>query len=277
MKVAITGASGFIGRYVVDELNARHVKVIAITRDLDKPLPELANGQWIEMDISSPPSNVFEVLGSPDILIHLAWDGLPNYKSLHHYERELSAQYVFLSALINQGLQSLTVTGTCFEYGMQSGKLSEDMISMANNPYGFAKNALRTQLDFLKTERPFSFTWCRLFYLFGEGQPQTSLYAQLKAAVQKGLEEFNMSEGEQLRDYLSVMDAARAICKISMLGRDNGVVNICSGAPISVRSLVERWIGDNGWSIKLNRGYYPYPTHEPMAFWGSVEKMNSLI
>lgn len=277
MKVAVTGASGFIGKHVVEELNTRQVEVVAITRNLNKPLPDLVNGQWIEMDLSCPPSNVFKALGKPDILIHLAWDGLPNYKSLHHYETELPIQYLFLRKLIDQGLGSLTVTGTCFEYGMQSGKLSEDMLSMANNPYGFAKNALRTHLEFLKTEKPFNLTWCRLFYLFGEGQSEASLLPQLKAAVREGLEEFNMSGGEQLRDYLSVLDVARTISMIAMSGRDNGVVNICSGVPISVRSLVERWIEDNGWSIKLNLGYYPYPTYEPMAFWGSVDKMKSLI
>jgi len=160
---------------------------------------------------------------------------------------------------------------------MQSGELSEDMLSRPENPYGFAKNALRTQLEFLKSEKYFNLSWCRLFYVFGEGQPQSSLFPQLKEAVRQGFEEFNMSGGEQLRDYLSVLDVSRAICKVSMSGRDNGVVNICSGVPISVRSLVEGWVANKGWSIKLNRGYYPYPTYEPMAFWGSVDKMKSLI
>ena len=62
-----------------------------------------------------------------------------------------------------------------------------------------------------------------------------------------------------------------------MGNRDNGVVNVCSGEPISVRKLVEGWIEDNGWSIKLNLGYYPYPDYEPMAFWGDRRKLDRCL
>jgi dTDP-6-deoxy-L-talose 4-dehydrogenase (NAD+) len=58
---------------------------------------------------------------------------------------------------------------------------------------------------------------------------------------------------------------------------DSGVVNLCSGQPISVRKLVEGWIKDNDWSIELNLGHYPYPDYEPMAFWGDRRKLDSLL
>ena len=74
-----------------------------------------------------PPKNMFSLMGNPDVLIHLAWQGLPNYKSLHHFESELPVQYDFLSTLIKEGLQSIVVVGTCFEYGMQSNSLSEKL------------------------------------------------------------------------------------------------------------------------------------------------------
>ncbi len=32
--------------------------------------------------------------------------------------------------------------------------------------------------------------------------------------------------------------------------------------------LVERRIAERGASIRLNRGRYPYPDYEPLAFWG---------
>lgn len=268
LKIAVTGASGFIGRHILAELKKHSVEVIAVTRnsarlrDLDESV------RVVEMDIASPPSNCFEQMGRPNILIHLAWDGLPNYKSLHHFETELPRQYHFLKTMIEAGLPSLLVTGTCFEYGMQSGSLSEEMRAKPNNPYGYAKDALRLQLAFLKSAKPFNLTWARLFYMYGEGQPSTSLYPKLKEAVLRGDKVFNMSSGEQLRDYLPVEEVARQIVRLALTQCDIGVVNICSGKPISVRRLVEQWLNENNWKIELNLGHYPHPDYEPMAFWG---------
>ena len=47
------------------------------------------------------------------------------------------------------------------------------------------------------------------------------------------------ASGQQLRDYLPVDDAARYLVVLALNGRDNGVVNVCSGRPVSVRELVE--------------------------------------
>lgn len=268
MKVAVTGASGFIGRHVLAALIQREVEVVAVTRhaarlhDFDK------STHVVEMDIAGFPVNCFEALGRPDVLIHLAWDGLPNYKSLHHFETELPRQYLFLKTMVESGLPSLLVTGTCFEYGMQSGPLAADRRTKPTNPYGYAKDVLRQQLTYLKAIRPFNLTWGRLFYMYGEGQSRNSLFPLLKEAALRGDAIFNMSGGEQLRDYLPVEDVAGQIVQLAMSQSDMGPVNICSGKPISVRTLAERWVAENNWKIELNLGYFPYPDYEPMAFWG---------
>lgn len=277
MKIAVTGASGFVGRHVLAVLRTHGVDVVAVTRDAAHLNGVDASVCIVEMDISSPHQNCFEHLGKPDALIHLAWDGLPNYKSLHHFEIELPRQYQFLKAMVEGGLSSILVTGTCFEYGMQSGALSEEMLPQPNNPYGYAKNALRQQLQYLKSERPFNFTWTRLFYMYGDGQAAASLYPMLREAVLRGERAFNMSGGEQLRDFLPVEAVARNVVRLAMARQDIGVVNVCSGKPVSVRRLVEQWLNENGWDIELNLGYYPYPDYEPMAFWGDRQKLDKSL
>lgn len=276
MKIAITGAGGFIGRHVLTKLLEQEAEIIAITRGGSLPADLSRDVRIIEMDISRPEPNCFKKIGSPDNLIHLAWGGLPNYKSLHHFEVELMRQYQFLKNMIESGLSSLLVTGTCFEYGMQSGALSEKMIANPNNPYGYAKNALRQQLEFLKLVTSFNLTWTRLFYMYGQGQSSTSLFTKLKDAVERGDKIFNMSGGEQLRDYLPVEEVALNIVRLAMLQKDLGVINICSGKPISIRKLVEKWLYENGWKIELNLGHYPYPDYEPMEFWGDSSRINSI-
>jgi dTDP-6-deoxy-L-talose 4-dehydrogenase (NAD+) len=277
MKVAVTGATGFIGQHVLVELETRAVESIALVRPFSKKTLGLIRCRVVQFDLHTAPPNAYELMGYPDVLIHLAWSGLPNYKSLNHFEQELPAQYRLLKKLIESGLQTLVVAGTCFEYGLQSGSLSEGLPMRPSTPYGFAKNTLRCQLEYLKATHPFQLAWARLFYLYGEGQIETSLFSQLKNAVERGDQFFNMSGGEQLRDFLPVTTIASHLVTLALAKKDIGVVNVCSGIPISVRKLVEGWIKDNGWSIKLNLEQFPYPDYEPMAFWGDPQKLSSLF
>jgi len=277
MKVAVTGATGFIGRHVLAELEIRSVEFIALARPSTAKALMHSSYSVVPFDLNIVTRNAFEMMGRPDVLIHLAWSGLPNYKSLHHFEQELQVQYRFLKNLIESGLQTLVVAGTCFEYGMQSGSLCEGFVARPSNPYGFAKNALRCQLEYLKAAYPFQLTWARLFYLYGEGQSEGSLLPQLRRVAEGGNELFNMSGGEQLRDYLAVAEAAKHLVTLALAEKDIGIVNVCSGIPISVRKLVEGWIKENSWSIRLNFGHYPYSDYEPMAFWGDPEKLFSII
>jgi nucleoside-diphosphate-sugar epimerase len=275
MRVAVIGASGFIGRYVLAELAMRGIETVATSQS--GAVRYAQSGQTISaLDLAAPPDNPFELLGRPDIVVHLAWSGLPNYWNLAHFETELPRQYAFLAALVRGGLRNLVVSGTCFEYGMSNGPLIETQATLPSNPYGYAKDSLRRQLEFLRAESDLALTWTRIFYLFGEGQGVGSLYSQLCAAVAAGESIFPMSRGEQLRDFLNVAEAAQLIVALALNGRDNGIVNICSGSPISARTFVERLIAINGWNIVPELGRYPYPDYEPFAFWGDRKKLDWL-
>jgi len=124
MKIAVTGASGFIGRHVLAELEKREVVTVAAVRDPARLAEFRGHCSMVTMDLDHAGERCFDQLDRPDVLIHLAWEGLPNYSSLHHFESELPRQYRFLKTMAQAGLSSIVATGTCFEYGMQSGPLS---------------------------------------------------------------------------------------------------------------------------------------------------------
>lgn len=277
MKIAVTGASGFVGRHVLADLARRDLAATVLLRPASPLPPWVQTQQIVRMDITDAPTDAFELAGRPDVLIHLAWGGLPNYKSLHHFEQELPAQYRFLKQMVGAGLRHLVISGTCFEYGMQSGPLHEDLPAAPSNPYGQAKDTLRRQLQYLQKEQPFALTWARLFYLHGEGQAANSLLPLLQRAVERGEKTFPMSGGEQLRDYLGAAEAAQHLVTLALAQNDCGVVNLCSGKPVSVRALVEGWIATNGWAITPALGHYPYPDHEPMAFWGDRRELDRCL
>lgn len=277
MKIAVTGATGFIGRHVVDALAAiPNVHLVTSSRRAPAS-PFSANAKHVQLDIGQPQPDALVALGQPDVLVHLAWDGLPNYRSLHHFESELPRQYRFLKTLVDGGLKQLVCVGTCFEYGMRCGEMAETLDDAPDNPYALAKSTLRRQLEFLRSERPFELTWTRLFYMYGPGQPATSLYPQLQCALDEGRESFRMSPGDQLRDYLPVHEVARIIARLATFGAGAEIVNVCSGQPTSVRALVERWIAERGKTMRLDLGFHPHASHEPRAFWGSRTKLDAIL
>lgn len=280
MKILVTGATGFIGQHVIRNLMTNpHVDIVATTRSIKKAssLDFFSAISFVEVDLSLKDEKIFYKLGSPDLMIHLAWDDLSNIKSLIHIEKNLLENYWFVKNIINGGLKDMTITGTCLEYGMQTGKLSEGMSAFPTNAYGVAKDSLRKFIDTLALEKTFSFKWLRLFYMYGEGQSATSLISLVDQAIARGDNEFNMSKGDQLRDYLPVELVADYIVKCSLQKSITGIINCSSGKPTSVKSLVENYLEEKNYKLKLNLGIYPYPDYEPMEFWGDNTKLNGIL
>ncbi|HEV2110967.1 MAG TPA: NAD-dependent epimerase/dehydratase family protein [Gammaproteobacteria bacterium] len=277
MRVTVTGATGFIGRHVIPELLRSGAEVVAVSRATQSPFKPSERLTFSTLDMGEPGSDWFKLLGNPDVLLHLAWSGLPNYRSETHLQQELPRQMAFLSACVDSGLKRLVVTGTCLEYGMQSGMLSEDLPAMPCTAYGDAKTRLYQHLLELQSSCDFQLTWLRLFYLYGPGQAPTSLYSQLRTAIAERRSEFAMSAGDQLRDFLPVEKAAAHIREIALGKPGAGVVNICSGVPRAVSDIVQEWLRDWHAGIHIKLGVYPYPDYEPMAFWGSTQRLYSLL
>src|SRR5436305_1109209 len=129
-KVLVTGATGFIGNYVIKELLKHDVEIMATSSNEEKAKQQLwfDDVQYIQFDLNhfDASTNYFLYFDQPDILIHLAWEGLPNYTSSFHTEKNLPRHKALLESIVKNGLKDLTVAGTCLEYGMQEGCLTED-------------------------------------------------------------------------------------------------------------------------------------------------------
>ncbi len=281
MKILITGATGFIGNYTVNELlKYKEHEIIATSIDNVQEVEDLnwfKNVTYMCCDLNDEDQNFYSLFREPDILIHLSWEGLPNFKEFYHFEKNTIKNYKFIKNMVINGLKNVNVIGTCFEYGMQSGCLSEDLPSNPITAYALGKDTLRKYIVELNKKIDFSFKWIRLFYMQGKGQSPKSILPQLDDSLDRDDEVFNMSGGEQLRDYLHVSKVAENIVKISLQKKIMGIINNCSGKPISIRKLVENHIKKRKKTIKLKLGYYNYPDHVPMAFWGNNKKLKSIL
>ena len=281
MKVLVTGATGFIGNHVIQKLLKNNDEIIATSLNQVKArsFPWFKYVHYLALDLSNLDysNNYYNFFNQPDIIIHLAWEGLPNYNSLFHIEQNLSRHSFFIKNLVVNGAKDITVAGTCLEYGLKEGKLDEELPSEPANPYAIAKDTLRKNLEQLQQHTHFDLKWMRLFYMYGKGQNPNALFSQLEKALEKNNREFNMSKGDQQRDYLPVEIAAEYIVSIAKQRKINGIINCCSGVPITINDLVEKFLKEKGKTIKLNKGYYPYPEYEPLNFWGDNRKLKNII
>lgn len=280
-KVLVTGATGFIGNYVIPQLLRHNCEVIATSLSAEKAKMFTWYGKvaYVPFDIRQfdAATNYAAYFKHPSAVIHLAWEGLPNYKSLFHFEENLPLHYAFLKNLVTNGVNDVTVTGTCFEYGMKEGQLAEDLPAEPTNAYALAKDTLRRFMQELQKKQYFNLKWLRLFYMYGNGQNPNSLLSQLDRALKNGDAVFNMSGGEQVRDYLPVEKVAENIVTVTLQNNVTGIINCCSNNPVTVKQFVMDYLEQKKAQIQLNLGYYPYADYEPMAFWGNDTKLKTIL
>ncbi len=284
-RVLVTGATGFVGRHVVQALLDRGCAVTALCRDQAKArtmpwadrIGQTGQVELVLGDLATLTPAQLDRLAAHERILHLAWEGLPNYKAETQVTEVLPRQLRFLTDLVQRGARRLLVTGTCFEYGLQEGALAEDLEPRPATAYGRAKDALRRALEPLCATHGAQLVWARLFYMHGPGQSEKSLLSQLDRAITAGEKTFNMSGGEQLRDYLPVIQVAGLLVRLALHDGVKGVINCASGHPVSVRTLVEEHLRGRGASIKLGLGHYPYPDYEPMRFWADTTKLAAAL
>ena len=114
----------------------------------------------------------------------MAWQGLPNHNSEHHLSKNFKIHKIFLKKMINLGFKKIIITGTCAEVGKKNGAFSTNIKTNPQNNYGKAKDALRKWL-FKNYKNMLSIIWLRIFYVYGKGQHDDSLYGSLSKALKK--------------------------------------------------------------------------------------------
>jgi len=276
MKIAITGATGFIGRHVRNALAKTEHEVVLVVRKIEKVGEVTARETIVAADLHQERTDWFELFGKPDAVLHLAWGGLPNYMDTYHRQVELPMQIRFLTELIKSGLKKLVVTGTCYEYGLVRGAVSESFETNPNTPYGAAKDELRKKLFELQKTREIELTWARVFYPYGDGQSEKSLYSQLKSASSLK-QEFLMGSGRQILDFLHVEKVASHLMVLLTECTGIGIINLGSGKPQSVADFVQEQIRILQSDLIPNFGSIPDRDFESVSFWSDNSRFESLV
>ena len=268
---ALTGATGFVGRQILRALTERGCRVRVIKRPGSR-LPDCDNRNRIEIaetsDLFAASRQELEpLLAGCDTLIHAAWYAEPG--QYLHSPRNVDCLIGTLrlaQAFQTSGGRRFVGIGTCFEYDVNAGWLKPDTPLLPKTPYAAAKVAAFQMLSQLLPPSGQSFAWCRLFYLYGEGEDARRLVPYLRAKLAAG-EPAELTSGRQIRDFLDVREAGERIAAV-VLSDQQGPVNVCSGQPITVRELAERIAVEVGRLDLLRFGARPDNPFDPPCVLG---------
>jgi len=269
--ILLTGAAGFVGRQVLRALGERGCRVRSVVREGKQE--RFAHDDAIETIVAS--RDIFaesaawwaRACGGVDTVIHAAWYAESGqYLQSPKNQECLSGTLRLAEGAVQAKVRRFVGMGTCFEDDLEAGRLSIKTPLKPSTPYAQAKVDAFNALSVALPRHGVAFAWCRLFYLYGEGEDSRRLVSYVRARLQAG-EPAELSSGSQVRDFLDVREAARMIVDVA-LGSQEGPVNICSGKPVTVRELAERIADDFGRRDLLRFGARPDNPVDPACVVG---------
>ena len=272
-SVLVTGAGGYIGRHVVQSLLERGLEVKALDIRFDG-VDERA--ERVSLDLFSGDPGIYDAMGRPDVVLHMAWRDGFTHNSPAHID-DLPKHYRLIENLYAAGLKHLAVMGTMHEVGYWEGAIDEESPCAPASLYGIAKNALRETTRLSAQARGAVFQWIRAYYIVGDDVHGNSIFSKLLAAATAGQKTFPFTSGKNLYDFISIDELADQIAAILDQDEVTGIINACSGEPMTLSERVERYIRDNGLDISLEYGAYPDRPYDSPGVWGDAAKIRQIL
>lgn len=243
-RVLLTGATGFVGRHIMQVLcSSPGVKLIPVIRKGKESLmPTLPSVERVLITSDLFAENEAwwaEQCRDVDVVVHVAWYVEPGrYLQAHQNMDCLIGSLNLVKGAASAGVGRFVGIGTCFEYDLEKGVVSLNTPLKPLTPYASAKAALFLNLSQWLPAQSIQFAWCRLFYLYGEGEDERRLVPYVRKQIENG-KPAELTSGKQIRDFLDVAEAGKMIADIALSSRE-GSFNICSGIPVTVRQLAEQ-------------------------------------
>lgn len=274
-RVLITGGKGYLGSHLIDALKKEKAQIYEFS------LEPSENEREYQVDITNQ-EEVVKVINEiqPQIIFHLA-ASLDRRRDFDNYERIMNINVQgtlnLLRALQNVDYENLIFTSSSEVYGNNDSPFREEQALMPTSPYSLSKvygeHLIRTFSDVYNK----NYTILRLFNFYGADMSESFFIPQLIKTLRRG-EDFGMTKGEQVRDFIYVDDIVDALLlSAKSEAAYRNIFNVCSGKGASMKELaqeVENKIEDGG---KIIYGAIPYRDNEVWEMIGDNTKIEKVL
>lgn len=269
IKAIVTGAAGFLGANLVEELVKKDYKVIAVVRAGSAHNNRIRNLKGVRLvaaeltEYDKLPELIDE---NADILYHLAWGG---GSSVREQQINISATLAAVEAAKQLGCRRFVATGSQAEYGAHQELITEETAPHPFTAYGATKLAANVLSKVRAEELGIDWIWDRVFSVYGKYEPHGRMLPDMIEALRQG-ETFHLSACTQNWDYIFSTDAAKAVIATGERGKSGEIYNVTSGEYHPLKYFTEL-VHDE--IIKTGKLEYDENSHPRVSLRASADKI----
>ena len=274
MKVFVTGATGFIGSYLVKLLIDEGYDLLCLKRDSSELFRFEGYKNPIKWINTSDDWHQTLKEFQPEAIINLAWDGVSSADRVIWQKQvpNINFQQELLNLSVECGVKKFVGIGSQSEYGDFEGVIDETFPVNPKTAYAASKLACQNLLKCFCEINHIEWYWFREFPLFGPYETDRWLIPSLiKAMCTK--DSMDLTPGEQLLPYLFVGECAKALVSPLKTGDKSGIYNVCADNPQPLKELVTMIKNKVNPDFKLNFGALPYRYGQSMFMGSHTEKL----
>lgn len=273
-KIIVTGGNGYLGTFLVNALKKQEANVFIISNDC-----EATTSQFI-VDITNfeETQKIIHQI-KPEIVYHLAANINRNRDfSIYENMNTINVQGTLniLRALENIDAHFI-FTSTSEVYGNNSSPFHENQIPKPVSPYSLTKMSAEILIETFCDQHNKKYTNLRVFNFFGKNMPESFFIPQMINSLKRS-EDFMMTKGEQVRDFLYIDDVVGALLLTAKNTNSYGeTMNVCSGKGTKLSQLAKAVNTTMNSKAKIVLGAIPYRDNEVWEMIGDQSKIKRII
>ena len=273
-KILVVGGNGYLGSFLVSTLKERNLEVYTFSRNCAETSTDfkvnIANYEQVE--------NAIQKI-KPDVVYHLAAN-ISRDRDFSIYEDmdsvNVKGTYNLLKSLKEIDCHFI-FTSSSEIYGNNTSPFHEKQVPKPVSPYSLTKINAEFVIETFSKNYNKKYTNLRVFNFFGEYMPEDFFIPQMIKSLKKE-EDFLMTKGEQVRDFLYVKDVVNALILSAENNNSYGeTLNVCSGRGTKLSELAESVNSTMNTKSKVIIGALPYRNNEVWEMIGDNSKIKNKI
>jgi len=240
-KILIVGGTGFIGYHLAKKCLKKSWQVTSISSKKPKKIRFLKKVKYIRSDITNKKLLKKNTNNTYDYVVNLG-----GYVDHSNKKKTFKSHYVGCKNLaqifLKKKISSFIQIGSSLEYGTSKSPQKESIkcnLKSVRSTYGRAKLLSSNYMINLYKKQKFPSTVIRFYLVYGPKQDINRFIPTIINGCLKN-KKFPTSDGSQLRDFLYVDDAVRAIIMCLKNKKSRGqILNIGTGKPKIIKRVIK--------------------------------------